>query len=242
MIVNKRFSAVLTMLAAILLAMTICSGCGRQEAGTEPTEAVPNTETAGPAEAAEVIMEPAAAAEVEVESDAGRQNGERFEDVIILEGMEETVRYEHVRNDAIGFEMDYDYENFVRHSEPDRECFVSCWDNPDNPENYLEVKYSPLVAEAAAAAIGETLSNDYDISRDDSFPLEGAGSCIRIDASADVGGLTMPEQLQAVYIIAADDGCRVATAHYAIEGSEGFGRRFRYIMDTFSAIDRQGEK
>ena len=46
----------------------------------------------------------------------------------------------------------------------------------------------------------------------------------------------MPDQLQMVYIIAAPDGCRIATAHYAIEASEGFGRRFHYMMDTFSVI------
>ncbi len=67
--------------------------------------------------------------------------------------------------------------------------------------------------------------------------LERAGSCIRIDASADVGGLTMPEYLQMVYIIPAADGCRIATAHYYIVGAEGFGRRFAYMMQTFSAID-----
>ena len=51
----------------------------------------------------------------------------------------------------------------------------------------------------------------------------------------------MPEQLQMVYIIPASDGCRIATAHYAIEASEGFGRRFHYIMDSFAVIDGQEE-
>ena len=237
---KKLFTKIGAVLAAVLLLAVMLSGCGRREANRDeetvsteavPTETVPNTETASQAE---VIVEPAA------EAGTGRQNGERFEDVIILEGMEETVRYEHVRNEAIGFEMDYDYENFVRHSEAERECFVSCWDDPDNPENYLEVRSSPLDAESAADAIGETLSKDYDIGREDAFPLERAGRCIRIDASANKGGLTMPDQLQMVYIIPANDGCRIATAHYAIEGSEGFGRRFRYLMDTFSAIDSRG--
>ena len=172
----------------------------------------------------------------------GRQDGERFEEVIILEGMEETVRYEHIRNNAIGFEMDYDYELFERRSEADRECFVSCWDDPENPENYLEVRYNPNDADTVAAFVSQVLSNDYDINRDDSFMLERAGKCIRIDASADIGGLTMPDLLQMVYIIPASDGCRVATAHYSIESAEGFGRRFHYFMDTFSAIDSPGEK
>ena len=42
--------------------------------------------------------------------ETGRQDGERFETTIILEGMEEKVRYEHIRDEALGFEMDYDYE------------------------------------------------------------------------------------------------------------------------------------
>ena len=167
---------------------------------------------------------------------SARQDGERFEAVILLEGMEETVHYEHVRNLTLGFEMDYDYESFVRQSESDRERFVSVWDDAANPENYLEVTRSSEDAEAVAAAIGAELSEKYEISRDDSFELESAGRCIRIDASADKGGLTMPDQLQMVYIIPAPDGCRIATAHYAIEASEGFGRRFHYMMHTFSVI------
>ena len=175
----------------------------------------------------------------EAESESERQDGERFEAVIILEGMEETVRYEHLRNDTLGFEMDYDYENFVRHNEADREWFVSCWDDSDNPENYLEVKYSPLDAESAAAAVSETLSSDYEISRDDSFSLERAGSCILILAEEVKGGGFMPDQLRSVYIIPAEDGCRIATAHCATVESEGFLRRFRYMMNTCSAVAAQ---
>ena len=51
----------------------------------------------------------------------------------------------------------------------------------------------------------------------------------------------MPEHLRAVYIIPAADGCRVAAAHYSIESAEGFGRRFRCFMDTFSVIAGSGE-
>ena len=196
---------------------------------------------AEPAQEPETAIEAPEAEQTEAEPEPARQDGERFEAVIILEGMAETVRYEHIRNEALGFEMDYDYESFVRVSEADRERFISCWDDAENPENYLELTRSTLDAAAAADAIGETLSKDYEINRDDAFPLELAGSCIRIDASADVGGLTMPEQLQMVYIIPASDGCRIATAHYAIEASEGFGRRFHYIMDSFAVIDGQEE-
>ncbi len=226
---RKRIVATISM-ALILVLLLMLGGCGKKsDTSPEPVEPAANTEPASPAE-------PAPAEPSKAEIDFGRQDGERFEDVIILEGMEEPVHYEHVRNNNLGFEMDYDYELFVRHSEPDREWFVSCWDDSSNPENYLEVRYSPLNAETAAALIGETLSNEYEISRDDSFMLGRAGRCIRIDASEARGGGWMPDQLQMVYVIPAADGCRVAAAHYAIEGSEGFGRRFRYIMDTFSAI------
>ncbi len=169
-----------------------------------------------------------------------RQVGERYDRVIMIEGMEETVRYEQIRNDTVGIEMGYEYENFERRSTADRECFVSVWDDPNNPENYLEVTSSPDSAETVADAIAEKLSQDYEISRDDAFMLEGAGRCMRIDASADKGGLTMPEHLQLVYIIPAPDGCRIATEHYFIVGSEGFGNRFRNMMHTLTVIGRQG--
>ena len=72
--------------------------------------------------------------------------------------MEETVRYEHIRNETLGFELDCDYESFERRSEADRESFVSRWDDPDDPWNYLEVTARPEGAETAAAAIGARFS------------------------------------------------------------------------------------
>ena len=244
MIRGKRFSAICAALAALCL-LTALAGCGRS--ASDPAASAPpvvqepvTAEPAGQADtAAEIVIEAEPADVSAAGTQPERQNGERFEDTIILEGMEETVHYEHVRNDALGFEMDYDYEQFVRRTESDRECFVSIWDDSNSPENYLEVKTSPLDAGAAADAIGETLSQTYEIRRNDDFTLACAGQCIRIDASADVGGLTMPDQLQMVYILPAADGCRIATAHYAAVASEGFGRRFRYLMDTFSVIPLQ---
>ncbi|MBO7404916.1 MAG: hypothetical protein J6V24_08130, partial [Clostridia bacterium] len=180
-------------------------------------------------------------APAEAEAVPGRKDGERFEDVILLEGMEETVRCEHIRNDSIGFEMDYDYELFERRSGTDRECFVSVWDDPEAPENYLEIRYDPRDASAVADGIGEVLSNEYDILRNDAFELERAGRCIRIDASSGKGNTGTPDRLRMVYIIPAADGCRVASAHYFFEGAEGFGRRFRHFMDSFSVLAAQGE-
>ena len=113
------------LLSALVLSLAACGGA---------PAAVSNTPAAEVQETASVTFEPAHA--------SGRQNGERFEEVIALEGMEETVRYEHVRNDELGFEMDYDYESLVRRSEPERECFVSIYDDPQNPQYYLEVTAS----------------------------------------------------------------------------------------------------
>ena len=244
MIKRKHFLMISVALAVALL-LIVLSGCGKRSnapevpelvannepiSEPEPSAPVQNTETASPAEPTELPV---------VETEPARLDGERFEDVIILEGMEETVRYEHIRNNSLGFELDYDYENFVRHSEAEREWFASCWDDPNNPENYLEVRYSPLDAETAAADISTALSGDYEIRRDDSFLLDRAGSCIRIVADEIRGGGYMPENLQTVYIVPAGDGCRIATAHCATVESEGFLRRFRYMMNTFSAAAAQ---
>jgi len=231
--IHRTLSAVL----ALIMLLMILSGCSKNGAKTEPAKQTESVKPFEPATKTDLVTPTEPAKPSETEAIIEKLDGERFEAVIILEGMEETVQYEHFRNEALGFEMDYDYENFERRSESDRECFVSVYDDPNNPENYLEVTRSAEDAETAAASICKALSKDYDISRNDSFALERAGSCIRIDASADVGGLTMPDYLQMVYIIPAADGCRIATAHYYIVGAEGFGRRFAYMMQTFSAID-----
>lgn len=222
----------ITVLAAVLmlaLLMTLLAGCIRKKDTSEPVD------TAAPTETSEASEGEPPAAPVE------RQDGERFEATIVMEGMEETVRYEHIRSDKLGFEMDYDYENFERQSKDGFERFVSVYDDAENPENYLDVMYNPQDAETVAAGVSAALSVDYEINREDAFELERAGKCIRIDASADVGGQTMPDQLMMVYIIPAEDGCRVATAHYAIEASEGFGHRFHYMMDTLAVLAAQGD-
>ncbi len=170
------------------------------------------------------------------DSKAARLNGERFESVIMLEGMEETVKYEHAVNEEIGIEMDFDYESLERHSDSNIEKFVSIYDNADDPWNYLEVEYRSESTDSVVASVSEELSKEYEISIDTAFALENAGNCTRIDASADVGGATMPDQLQMVYIIPANGGTVVATAHYSIEAAEGFGHLFNYMMHTLSVI------
>ena len=125
--------------------------------------------------------------------------------------------------------MDYDYESFVRHSESGREVFLSIWDDPKAPENYLEVTASAEDADAVAASVSERLSQEYELLKE-SRELDRAGRCIRIEASELKGTGRMADQLQAVYIIPAPDGCRVAAAHFSLESAEGFGRRFAYML------------
>lgn len=226
MIRKKPASRISAALALLLLAAML-GGCGRSDPPAAPEETARNTD-------------PVSTEEPAVQD--GRRDGERFEAVIVLEGMEETVQYEHIRNDAIGFEMDYDYALFRRSSEPDRECLVSIYEDPENPEIYLEVTYNPQDAQRIADAVSELLSLDHDILRDDSYTLDSAGRCIRIEASAAGDGMETPDLLQTVYIIPAADGCRIAAAHYTFESAEGFGRRFGYLMDTFSVTEARGDK
>ena len=175
--------------------------------------------------------DPAAAAE----SDLALRPGEHFEGTVPLEGTEQTVHYEAIRNDALGFEMGYDYENFVRQSEADCERFISVWDNPDNPEIYLEITHSSDDAETTAASIAETLSAQYNVSRWE-YTLDRAGDCIDLRGELDKEGQMSIWELQMVYIIPADDGCFVAWGHYTQESAEGCGSRFRGMMHTFAVL------
>ena len=223
----KKILLSFALSAALVLML---SGCGKTLAAATEANAA---NTAAPAvEPQTPVTETSETAPLPV-----RQDGERFEDVIMLEGMEETVQYEHVVSETVGFEMDYDYEFFLRRSEADRERFVSVWDNAANPENWLEVTYSAESAAAAEASISETLSQEYELLKE-TRTLDRAGDCVRIEASVIKGTNNMAPQIQTVYIIPAPDGCRIATAHCAIEASEGFGRRFAYMLNTLSVISR----
>ena len=166
-----------------------------------------------------------------------RQDGERFEAVIMIEGLEETVQYEHIRSEALGFEMDYDYGSFIRRSEADRERFISTWDDPQDPENYLEVTFSAEDADTIAAAVREELSQEYDL-YEETRELDRAGDCLYMEASVLKGTNSMADHLQVIYIIRAADGCRIAAEHFTAESAEGFGRRFSYMLNTLKVIDR----
>ena len=198
-------------------------------AAADPSEAAPAAPD--PSETAPSEAAPATAAE----SDLALQPGEHFEGTVALEGTEQTVHYEAIRNDALGFEMGYDYENFVRRSEADCERFISAWDNPDDPEIYLEITHSPVDAETTATSITETLSAQYDVSRWD-YTLDRAGDCIDLRGEVDKEGEMSIWELQMVYIIPADDGCFVAWGHYTQESAEGSGARFRGMMHTFAPL------
>ncbi len=168
-------------------------------------------------------------------SDLALRPGEHFEGTVTLEGTEQTVHYEAIRNDTLGFEMGYDYENFVRHSEADCERFISVSDNPDDPDIYLEITHSSDDAETTAASITQTLSAQYNVSRWE-YTLDRAGDCIDLRGEVDKEGQMSIWELQMVYIIPADDGCFVAWGHYTQESAEGYGARFRSMMHTFAVL------
>lgn len=229
----KKATLTLAALAALVLSLTGCGNARPADSGAPAAEPQATVDVQPPTEDDEQLA-PSEAPKSAAES--GRQDGERFETVIMLEGMEETVPYEHIVNKTVGFEMDYEYESLVRHSEGARERFISIWDAFESPENYLEVTASPEDAGTVAAAISEDLSQEYNLLKEPRT-LERAGDCIRIEASERKDNGEMADQLQVVYIIPASDGCRVATAHFSVEAAEGFGRRFSDMLNTLSVID-----
>ncbi|MCR5301777.1 MAG: hypothetical protein K6E49_05000 [Lachnospiraceae bacterium] len=229
------YSKKLILMLAAASVITLC-GCG-SKSGSEEIKQPENVIEFETPEVTAVTPEPAKDEKPEETTEpaeqTGREDGERFEETIILEGMEETVKYEHVKDTALGFEMDYDYESFTRQKEADCEKFISVYDDPEDPQNYLTISHVPESADLAEEAVSTELSETYEVIRENRT-LEKAGSCVVIDASADKGGETMPDRLQAVYIIPAGSGSIVARANYVAEAAEGFGRRFSYMLDTLS--------
>ncbi len=230
---------IVTLLAATGAAVLI--GCGSENKVNEIKKQEPVIEIKTP-EKTETLIKPAEDEKPEKapepEAKTGREDGERFEDTIMLEGMEEIVKYEHIKDTAQGFEMDYDYESFTRQKEADRERFISVYDDQDDPQNYLEIMYVDKSPDTAEESISAQLSETYEVVRD-VRTLKKAGSCTVLDASADKGGKTMPDRLQAVYIIPAGSGSIVARANYAAEAAEGFGRRFSYMLDTLFVTEQK---
>ena len=217
--------------AALALALTtvILGGCGKSGQAAKPTEPSPT-----PAQAA--VTETAAPTAAPIKP--VRQVGERFEGSFTFQGMEEKVQYEHIRSDAVGFEMDLDYESFKRVADADTERFVSVWDDPAKPENYLEVRADAGSAESVAEALTAELSKEYDVTTLEQ-QLDSGARAIRLEASVVKGTNQMAENLNSVYIIPAPDGCRVAWVRCFVTDSEGFSLRVSKMVNTLTAIDRK---
>ena len=239
----KKIIVTWTILAALMLSLAGCDKTRPAETAA-PTAAPQATAevqpTAEPAPAETAAPQPAPAETPAPAPAVSRQNGERFETTIMMEGMEETVNYEHVRREDLGFEMDYDYDMFVRQSGADCERFVSVWDgNPADPVDYFEVRYDTGSAEQVADAINAAFSGDYDTSvvyRE----MDNGVQAIRIEASVIKGTNQMADQIDVRYIVPAADGCRIVKAHYWTADSEGYARRIAYLIFTLSAFDRSG--
>ena len=229
----KKTILSLLLAAAMMLSLAACGAAPASGNDTSAAEAESQTNAS---DDGQIIVEETP----ETPTQDERQDGERFEAVIMMEGMEETVRYEHIRREDLGFAMDYDYENFVRQSEGDRERFVSNWDDPADPQNYLEVSYDTGNANLVADAISAGLSDVYDLFQDER-ELDNSVKCLRIEASVIKGTNQMADRIQEIYIIPAGSGSIVARAYYAIEGAEGFGRRFAYMVRTLNTLERDVE-
>lgn len=227
----KKSIVISFVIAALMLSLAACGIAPAAESTTPTTE--PQV-----TEAAPVPVETAPAAETPAPTPApARQDGERFEGTFSYQGFEETVHYEHIRREDLGFEMDYDYENFVRQSGEGYERFVHVWDDPANPRNYFEVEADTGNANLVADAMNATLSSEYDTTveyRD----MDNGEQCIQIEASVIKGTNQMADQIQVTYIIPAPDGCRIATAHYDTVDSEGFAKRVFYMVKSIAAFDR----
>ena len=226
----KKSILSLLLAAAMMFSLAACGAVPAAQNNAPAAEAESQTTAS---DDGQIIVEetPVTAAEDE------KQDGERFEAVIMMEGMEETVRYEHVRREDLGFAMDYDYENFVRQSEGERERFVSDWDDPADPQNYLEVSYDTGNANLVADVLSAGLSNVYDLLQDER-ELDNGVKCLRIEASVIKGTNQMADRIQEIYIIPAGSGSIVARVCYAIEGAEGFGRRFAYMVRSLNVLER----
>ena len=226
----KKSILSLLLAAAMMFSLAACGAVPAAQNNAPAAEAESQTTAS---DDGQIIVEetPVTAAEDE------KQDGERFEAVIMMEGMEETVRYEHVRREDLGFAMDYDYENFVRQSEGERERFVSDWDDPADPQNYLEVSYDTGNANLVADVLSAGLSNVYDLLQDER-ELDNGVKCLRIEASVIKGTNQMADRIQEIYIIPAGSGSMVARVYYAIEGAEGFGRRFAYMVRSLNVLER----
>ena len=132
-------------------------------------------------------------------------------------------------NNDLGFEIDYEYEDLNRKTLADREIFISIYDDENDPSNYLEVSQSDLPVDTVITNLRIELSQNADIETE-TRTLENAGEVTYIEASSKGGN--MLDQIQSVYVIPAGYGTIVARCHFSIEAAEGFGQRFRQMLNT----------
>lgn len=224
---RKTVYSILTALMMAALVMTI-TGC-KKNTPTETVSSEPVVIDLNGGTSDVVSSEVATADPVAGESKTGRADGERFDGTIMLEGMEETVHYEHVVNNDLGFEIDYEYEDLNRKTLADREIFISVYDDENDPSNYLEVSQSDLPVDTVITNLKTELSQKADIETE-TRTLENAGEVTYIEASSKDGN--MLDQIQSVYVIPAGNGTIVARCHFSIEAAEGFGGRFRQMLNT----------
>ena len=219
---RKTVYSILTALMMAALVMTI-TGC-KKNTTTETASAEPVVIDINGGTSDVATADP-----VGGESKTGRADGERFDGTIMLEGMEETVHYEHVVNNDLGFEIDYEYEDLNRKTLADREIFISVYDDENDPSNYLEVSQSDLPVDTVITNLRIELSQKADIETE-TRTLDNAGEVTYIEASSKDGN--MLNQIQSVYVIPAGNGTIVARCHFSIEAAEGFGGRFRQMLNT----------
>ena len=219
---NKKLcTAISVALTLVLLPTAMLSGCGR--ADTAPATPAPTTQAA-PAETPRPAATP------------GRQDGERFETTVIVEGMEETVSYEHIRNEALGFEMDYDYEILERRQDADREVFLALGEDPEDPWNYFEIRRTAGDADSVTAGLSANFSDGYESVSAAPFTFDGAGACTCINVSGAKDGKAPAGSLLTVYVIPADGSCLVALVRCTFESAGGFGVRANAMLNTLTLI------
>ena len=219
---NKKLcTAISVALTLVLLPTAMLSGCGR--ADTAPATPAP-TAQAAPAETPRPAATP------------GRQDGERFETTVIVEGMEETVSYEHIRNEALGFEMDYDYEILERRQDADREVFLALGEDPEDPWNYFEIRRTAGDADSVTAGLSANFSDGYESVSAAPFTFDGAGACTCINVSGAKDGKAPAGSLLTAYVIPADGSCLVALVRCTFESAGGFGVRANAMLNTLTLI------
>ncbi len=168
----------------------------------------------------------------------GRQDGERFEGTVMLEGMEETVGYEHAKNESGGFELDYEYETLIRYSETGCERFIPVYDDQNDPVNCLEVKYVEEDVDTTITKMTEELSKDFEMVEPETQPLDNFGRCDCIYAYSAKSGRLPAGYMRKVFIIPAAGGCITAELYYTAESAEGYGSRFDEMVNTLRLISR----